>query len=367
MAKIKLVAIAKDEGAYLADWVFHHLYFGFDEIEVHINRSSDNTDEITKLIGSKYSKVRFINANWVDIAPDTVRRVMQYTIYSEAYWRAKYEEGFSHICFLDIDEFWTPKDFSSSIHHLIESLGTFSTLSFGWINVINESEFQSNPRLFYGYKDTAVKSIINLDSPITRMQLHLPEFDQNASNFCGSILADGNNIECPPKQPQHLTASLRDKDYPAYIHHRMFRSQLEYTALLLRGNPRGNTPFKMNRPGYVKNHAKLIQIEHDENAYNKYEQTRTEFIKNLQINDALNNAQEFIRTKAEDSINALEYGINNANPEFYEGLVRIFNNLDSERVEIARQEILSKTKTVKHVSSKVNKITLKSVLKKLMR
>ena len=30
---VKIIAIAKDEGAYLAEWIHHHLYFGFSEIK----------------------------------------------------------------------------------------------------------------------------------------------------------------------------------------------------------------------------------------------------------------------------------------------------------------------------------------------
>lgn len=37
----KIIAVAKDEGAYLAEWIFYHLYKGFDEIEVLINRTTD--------------------------------------------------------------------------------------------------------------------------------------------------------------------------------------------------------------------------------------------------------------------------------------------------------------------------------------
>ena len=36
-ARVKLCAIAKNEGAYIADWVFHHLHFGFDAIEIWVN------------------------------------------------------------------------------------------------------------------------------------------------------------------------------------------------------------------------------------------------------------------------------------------------------------------------------------------
>lgn len=49
--KIKLVAIAKDEAAYLPEWIFHHLYFGFDQIDIYVNNTSDNTFALGEQLG----------------------------------------------------------------------------------------------------------------------------------------------------------------------------------------------------------------------------------------------------------------------------------------------------------------------------
>ena len=48
--KIKLVAIAKDEAAYLPEWIFHHLYFGFDAIDIYVNNTTDNTHELSQYL-----------------------------------------------------------------------------------------------------------------------------------------------------------------------------------------------------------------------------------------------------------------------------------------------------------------------------
>ena len=42
-AKIKLVAIAKNEAAYLPQWIHHHFSIGFNEIEIFINDTTDNS------------------------------------------------------------------------------------------------------------------------------------------------------------------------------------------------------------------------------------------------------------------------------------------------------------------------------------
>ena len=43
MPSLKLVAIAKDEAPYLAEWIFHHLYLGIHEIEIYLNGITDKT------------------------------------------------------------------------------------------------------------------------------------------------------------------------------------------------------------------------------------------------------------------------------------------------------------------------------------
>ena len=63
--KVKLVAIAKDEGAYLVDWIFHHLYFGFYAIDIYVNRTSDNTFEIADKLKS-LEQVRFLDGDALD-------------------------------------------------------------------------------------------------------------------------------------------------------------------------------------------------------------------------------------------------------------------------------------------------------------
>lgn len=52
--KVKLVAIAKDEAAYLPDWIFHHLYFGFDSIDIYVNNTTDNTYDLKLIFNAMF-------------------------------------------------------------------------------------------------------------------------------------------------------------------------------------------------------------------------------------------------------------------------------------------------------------------------
>ena len=61
--KIKLVAIAKNEAAYLPQWIFHHLRLGVDSIDIYINGSSDNSVEISRIINSFEPRFKFYESD----------------------------------------------------------------------------------------------------------------------------------------------------------------------------------------------------------------------------------------------------------------------------------------------------------------
>jgi cellulose synthase/poly-beta-1,6-N-acetylglucosamine synthase-like glycosyltransferase len=46
VSKVLLAAIAKDEAAYLPEWIYYHLSIGIDEIVIYVNSTTDNTIQI---------------------------------------------------------------------------------------------------------------------------------------------------------------------------------------------------------------------------------------------------------------------------------------------------------------------------------
>eukprot|EP01093_Parvamoeba_rugata_P014593 TRINITY_DN4773_c0_g2_i1.p2 TRINITY_DN4773_c0_g2~~TRINITY_DN4773_c0_g2_i1.p2 ORF type:complete len:142 (-),score=8.74 TRINITY_DN4773_c0_g2_i1:552-977(-) len=108
--RVKLVAIAKDEAAYLPDWIFHHLRMGFDSIDIYINNTSDNTEVISNKL-KELKDVRFIDGDryfeQTSLAP-------QILIYQKALRKCRWE-GYTHIVFLDIDEFWVSLDLKEEL------------------------------------------------------------------------------------------------------------------------------------------------------------------------------------------------------------------------------------------------------------
>ena len=119
--KIKVVAIAKDEAAYLPEWCFHHLYFGFDACEVWLNNITDNSIEVCKtLVTRTQNRFSWVMADDLLASCNVKGKNFQTEAYNIAFGQAR-RQGFSHVLFIDLDELWIPHDFQSSIHDFLAS------------------------------------------------------------------------------------------------------------------------------------------------------------------------------------------------------------------------------------------------------
>ena len=369
MSKIKLVAIAKDEAAYLPEWIFHHLHFGFHEIEVLINRTSDNTEAVLSEIVRAHPQVSFRKVDWIDTTPPS--HFIQYIAYAESYYRAKSEPSLSHICFLDIDEFWVPEDFNSSISEVIEQVSSFGTLSFHWLNVLNEKEFSHLTREVHVQPAPTVKSVINLSSKVEKIQLHLPQLQKGSGQH---MLANSKPFLHSPKERQRLQDKALNERYPAYILHRMYRSELEYISLLQRGRPSDSFPFKRNRPGYIKNCKNERFIEFNERAFNVYMTKFDAFLSNIQLDSLLNIARQNIRQRAETTVEMLNFQSDKLSTSDVKDLVRIFSGLREpsirELIEKIKQSSIKNEDTL-HANKKPSPFTntnnLNGIIKKFRR
>ncbi|MEI8640734.1 glycosyltransferase family 2 protein [Pseudoalteromonas sp. Hal099] len=213
--KIKLVAIAKDEAAYLPEWIFHHLYFGFDAIDIYVNNTTDNTHELSLYLAPLES-VSFIDGDSYFLSG---LKTPQQNVYSSAFTKAK-EQGFSHIMFLDIDEFWTPLDMSTSIKDCLNLLRA-DVISFEWLNKFEDNKF--SPALeseISGEHHRLVKTLMSLNLNSEKLDIHNIEVE-GAIN----VLADGTK---PIFSDGNQQLSKVGEIKPYLIIHRMYRSSLEY-------------------------------------------------------------------------------------------------------------------------------------------
>lgn len=360
MTKIKIIAIAKDEAAYLPEWVFHHLYFGFDELEIHLNRCSDNSQAMANVLSELYPNVKFKSGDWVDYAPQAVGRVMQYAIYAQAYEQTQTETDFTHVMFLDIDEFWWPANASDNIHHCLSQFNDVATVSFPWLNELGQTErFGHLSQEIDVDRSPTVKSSINIKAKLKSVALHLSEID-DSSPVKGHVLCDGNEFNHSPRERQRLAGKPLVKDLPYFTLHRMYRSADEYLSLLNRGNPRGNTPFKLNRTGFITETTPKAKVIFPKEAFETYVKARDAFFGNSLIQSELTQAQAFIVSKKDIAIKLLQKGPDHYDKEHFQGIKRIFSGTGNAEVEKALIPFKKAPPTVP------NKSQIKSVVKRLL-
>ena len=94
---LAVVAILKDEGHYLKEWLDYHLLAGVDHFYLYDNESTDNQAEVAK---------PYVDAGLVDYFP-APGEAMQYAVYNDAVKRFKFFNRY--MAFIDSDEFIYPK------------------------------------------------------------------------------------------------------------------------------------------------------------------------------------------------------------------------------------------------------------------
>ncbi len=311
--KIKLAAIARDEAAYLPEWIFHHLHFGFDAIEIYVNNTSDNTPEVLDLLGDIPVSYR--------VADDLFARSganFQSRAYHEMASRAR-DDGFTHIMFLDIDEFWTPSDFSTSIKSVLRKLNSPEVLSFHWLLHCDEKEFsRCYSKSFAVLQNDHLKTVFKTDISWSRISCHNivgPKLDYK--------LSDGSVLSFAEADKDRGKADFIKGELPSYfVLHRMFRSQLEYVSLLGRGRPSASG-LKDNRGGYYVVNKNTPIMDLDGPLLDEYYQLYNQFIQRHRLEKPFATARVFIEERFQRVLDLAK----RAQPEDYLAFLRVFNRI----------------------------------------
>ncbi len=95
---LAVVAILKNEGRYLKEWLDYHLAAGVDHFYLYDNDSADNQAEVAK---------PYVEAGLVDYFP-TPGKAMQIVAYNNAIKKFKFQSRY--MAFIDLDEFLLPKN-----------------------------------------------------------------------------------------------------------------------------------------------------------------------------------------------------------------------------------------------------------------
>ena len=258
---LKIVAVAKDEAAYIAEWIYHHLYIGVKGIDVYLNGTEDNSFVICRKI-SRYSKqVNFFQADeLLRVSLKTKKESFQRMIYDYAIENEKYSRKFSHLLFLDIDEYLMPERFGAKINSLLEHNGKADVVSFLWHSDLPSMQRKSfSPvieKSMHLKKMRQLKSMCRINGAAERSNLHSFRVSKKNEKTAKFQLTDGSYPELYNFKKRISVEDqkrLSGRFEPWFVYHRIFRSHNEYCASLLKGriHRRNNKlPIKDNRYGY---------------------------------------------------------------------------------------------------------------------
>ena len=298
---VKLVAIAKDEAAYLPEWIHHHLYMGFDAIDIYVNRTSDNSESVLFNIHKNFPQVSYFSADWIDDIDSNQNNNLQFIIYAKAFFDNQTNGQFDYIMFLDVDEYWTPNNLELSISESILMTPDADSVSFGWLNMHGvEKSFSLFSSSISGQLNPLVKTAIKADAKIIDFGLHRPLLKDGTAKIGGdgTFIASKDNSECLHADLQCLR--------PVMIVHRMFRSPMEYVSLLSRGRPSDNYPLKLNRKGYNLASGEHVTWYLEPEALRLYHKSYREFVEQNGLNLLLIQAQNFVKQRYQATINAIK-------------------------------------------------------------
>lgn len=300
--KVKLVAVAKDEAAYLPEWIHHHLYVGFDAIDIYLNRTSDNSAQILSLIQEQHTNVQFFYADWIDYCPQAVSAHIQYLIYAKSFQECRDSGEFDYVMFLDIDEFWMPKCLSFKVQHCIAENPKSDCISFQWLNEKgSERSFTALSQDIKGHIFPLVKSLIRLDANVARVNLHVPYLNQGKITLC-----DGKAFKGMKNKPESLHESLHElRD--VMIVHRLFRSEKEYLSLLNRGRPSDEIPLKLNRVGYnlSEDNSPVVTFTLEPESYQGYSESLRQFVTSLNLEVPLLESRKFVQKRYKKTLRSI--------------------------------------------------------------
>lgn len=317
---------------YLPEWFYHHYYFGFFDFDIYINNTKDESIEIINRIRSE------LNVNINVIHSDSLFKKkgasFQSAAYQESIFKAKLE-GFDYICFLDIDEFWTPLDFKTKImDYLSCDQANNDVYLFNWALHCSESLF--SPCFNMNDKfvlNQHVKCIAKLDKKI-RPKIHNVVGD--GLKYCGSNFSAINFLD----DSKSKISFLKDSFPKAFVVHRLFRSQVEYVSLLSRGMVEGER-FKTNRTGYYKKDIKGLNFNPRKNYFEAYKDGRDNFLTSLNNDAIIDRAKSFVLDRFRLLISEINAGVSIEEKNI---LMKAFNNLELSEIEEVKKILMNDRK-----------------------
>ncbi|MCQ8850416.1 hypothetical protein NQT74_17685 [Alteromonas stellipolaris] len=277
--KIKVIGLASNDAAYVAEWVFHHLYCGFDEIEVLVYNSTDRTINVLLKITEVFPQVSVKILSSLE-SVHTIYRLENCD-----------EELNSFTLKLNIDEFWVSSDLQSSVLKLIKNQVKLGTNKLNVLTVLENTPF--------------------------------------------SILKQCNHIRSVPRD-----ITINGHGSPTcYILKRNMRSELEYIAALPTNYCEPNVHVTSNCSGYQRPSCHHLRLVFGVNAHENYTDSYYGFLTFTGVKPLLKLARQDVHDKALKAIqNILLYSAQFDDSK-KNALFSAFSGIDNKNVKLALSKL----------------------------
>lgn len=307
--RVKLCAIAQNEGPYLADWVFHHLHVGFDGVEVWVNGSHDTSVQIMEAVSAAYQQVSFRVVD--ELLEDSLLRGrwFQYRAYARLARRAE-RQGYTHAGFLDLDEYWLPQDLETSIHAFLPEAADVNVVSFPWGMDVPSPHRPAFDHPLAGelavQLDPHVKSVVRLDDRVVQVRPHTARTTSGTRLLVRDPfpLAHEEGQQWGSFVPDDHFASTRDHLPEAFVLHAVHRSQTEYVGSLRKPQRTSTTDsrYRTNRRGFLARGGPVLPVRLPEPALARYLRARERFRAEVGVDALVDEATAFTSHRASSVI-----------------------------------------------------------------
>ena len=215
---LSIMAIMKNEGPYLKEWLDYHILVGIDHFYLYDNESTDNTTEILK----PYIKKGIVDYTYW---PGKAQQMIAYTD-----GLSKYSNDTKWMAIIDLDEFLVATNYDNIIDYLKTLPKNFAELVIGW-EQYGSSGHKTKPNglvienyKYHAAKSWGIKSIVNPRLVYETTNPHTHEvagfiIDENGKKLGRIDQTENRNI---------TTHKIR-------VNHYVTKSLDEYTARMNKG------------------------------------------------------------------------------------------------------------------------------------
>lgn len=263
-----VIAIAKNEGRFIREWLAHHLALGFDHILVYDHQSSDQTPALLDAAAATASVDRIAWAPPQDQSP-------QISAYNDAVRRLR--NRYDWLAFLDLDEFLVIRkpdlDLTTYLRSLDADVGAVGVnwLTFGSggrvdtdYELVRDTFRTGGPR--HWGNNRHIKTIARAHA-IGRMGIHDAQLGSGRY-----VLPNGTPLTMSKKRgiSDHIDHSVLQ------LHHYQVKSHTDFQQKLDRGRAgkRMDDPSRMRRNG----EDFLLRLDRNSHRYDDIDWNRDAFL-----------------------------------------------------------------------------------------